>query len=82
LPRWWGWRSSHRARTRRGEGGEKPKPDHPRPGITLAAVSDTMLTTSLLDLPAARKLIRRAARRASVVVVAIHAGAEGTSAST
>ncbi len=37
-------------------------------------------TASLLDLPAARNLIRRAARRASVVVVAIHAGAEGTGA--
>jgi poly-gamma-glutamate capsule biosynthesis protein CapA/YwtB (metallophosphatase superfamily) len=38
------------------------------------------LTASLLDLQAARKLIRRAARRADIVVVAIHAGAEGTDA--
>lgn len=38
------------------------------------------LTASLLDLPAARKLIRRAARRAKIVVVAIHAGAEGSDA--
>jgi poly-gamma-glutamate capsule biosynthesis protein CapA/YwtB (metallophosphatase superfamily) len=37
-------------------------------------------TASLLDLPAARALIRRAARRAEVVVVAIHAGAEGAGA--
>jgi poly-gamma-glutamate capsule biosynthesis protein CapA/YwtB (metallophosphatase superfamily) len=32
---------------------------------------------SLLNIPAAGRLIRRAARRAGVVVVAIHAGAEG-----
>jgi poly-gamma-glutamate capsule biosynthesis protein CapA/YwtB (metallophosphatase superfamily) len=38
------------------------------------------LTANLLDLPAARKLIRRAARRAKIVVVAIHAGAEGSGA--
>ena len=38
------------------------------------------LTANLLDLPAARKLIRRAARRAKIVVVAIHAGAEGSAA--
>jgi len=38
------------------------------------------LTASLLDLPAARKLIRRAARRADIVVAAIHAGAEGADA--
>jgi poly-gamma-glutamate capsule biosynthesis protein CapA/YwtB (metallophosphatase superfamily) len=37
-------------------------------------------TASLLDLPAARALIRRASRRADIVVVAIHAGAEGTAA--
>jgi hypothetical protein len=37
-------------------------------------------TASLLDLPAARMLIRRAARRAQIVVVAIHAGAEGVEA--
>jgi Bacterial capsule synthesis protein PGA_cap len=37
-------------------------------------------TASLLDLGAARALIRRAARRAEIVVVAIHAGAEGAGA--
>jgi poly-gamma-glutamate capsule biosynthesis protein CapA/YwtB (metallophosphatase superfamily) len=37
-------------------------------------------TASLLDLPAARALIRKATKRAQIVVVAIHAGAEGTSA--
>jgi poly-gamma-glutamate capsule biosynthesis protein CapA/YwtB (metallophosphatase superfamily) len=37
-------------------------------------------TASLLDLPSARALIRRADGRADIVVVAIHAGAEGTAA--
>jgi poly-gamma-glutamate capsule biosynthesis protein CapA/YwtB (metallophosphatase superfamily) len=37
-------------------------------------------TGSLLDLPAARARIRKATRRAQIVVVAIHAGAEGTAA--
>jgi len=37
-------------------------------------------TASLLDLPAARALISRAADRASVVVVYMHAGAEGSGA--
>ncbi len=37
-------------------------------------------TASLTDLPAARTLIRRAGRKADLVVCAIHAGAEGTSA--
>jgi Bacterial capsule synthesis protein PGA_cap len=37
-------------------------------------------TASLLDLPAARALIKRAARRASMVVVYMHAGAEGATA--
>ena len=37
-------------------------------------------TASLLDLPAARALIKRATRRASVVVVYMHAGAEGATA--
>ncbi|HXF31092.1 MAG TPA: CapA family protein [Solirubrobacterales bacterium] len=37
-------------------------------------------TGSLLDLAAARKLIRYAARRSPIVVVAIHAGAEGSDA--
>jgi poly-gamma-glutamate capsule biosynthesis protein CapA/YwtB (metallophosphatase superfamily) len=37
-------------------------------------------TASLLDLESARKLIRYAVRRAPIVVVAIHAGAEGSDA--
>jgi poly-gamma-glutamate capsule biosynthesis protein CapA/YwtB (metallophosphatase superfamily) len=37
-------------------------------------------TASLFDIPAARSLIRRAGRHAEIVVVAIHAGAEGTAA--
>jgi poly-gamma-glutamate capsule biosynthesis protein CapA/YwtB (metallophosphatase superfamily) len=37
-------------------------------------------TASLLDIPAARALIERADTRADMVVVAIHAGAEGTGA--
>jgi poly-gamma-glutamate capsule biosynthesis protein CapA/YwtB (metallophosphatase superfamily) len=37
-------------------------------------------TASLLDLAAARRMIRFAARRAPIVVVAIHAGAEGSDA--
>ncbi|HEX3360982.1 MAG TPA: CapA family protein [Solirubrobacterales bacterium] len=37
-------------------------------------------TASLLDLPAARALIRKATKRAQIVVVAIHAGAEGSGA--
>jgi hypothetical protein len=37
-------------------------------------------TASLLDLPAARALIERADTMADIVIVAIHAGAEGTGA--
>ncbi|MGV1049125.1 MAG: CapA family protein, partial [Solirubrobacterales bacterium] len=37
-------------------------------------------TAPLTNLPAARALIRRAARRAAIVVCAIHAGAEGAGA--
>lgn len=37
-------------------------------------------TASLLDLPAARRMIHFAARRSPIVFVAIHAGAEGTDA--
>ncbi|HEX4254072.1 MAG TPA: CapA family protein, partial [Streptosporangiaceae bacterium] len=37
-------------------------------------------TASLLDLPAARALIQKAAQEASVVVVYMHAGAEGSGA--
>jgi hypothetical protein len=45
--------------------------------VAFAPYSDT---TSLLDLSAARALIKRAARQASVVVVYIHVGAEGATA--
>jgi poly-gamma-glutamate capsule biosynthesis protein CapA/YwtB (metallophosphatase superfamily) len=62
-----------------------------RPGeITLVRAGGTRLafvgfapyanTSSLLDLAAARALITRAAKRAPIVVVAIHAGAEGSGA--
>jgi hypothetical protein len=37
-------------------------------------------TSDLLDIPAARQLVRKARRRARVVVVIIHAGAEGAGA--
>ncbi|MDQ6605355.1 MAG: CapA family protein [Actinomycetota bacterium] len=37
-------------------------------------------TTNLLDIPAAQALVRRAGTRASLVVVIIHAGAEGAGA--
>jgi poly-gamma-glutamate capsule biosynthesis protein CapA/YwtB (metallophosphatase superfamily) len=45
--------------------------------VAFAPYSDT---ADLLDLPAARALIKRAAGMASVVVVYMHAGAEGASA--
>jgi hypothetical protein len=45
--------------------------------VAFAPYSDT---ANLLDIPAARTLIKRAGRRASVVVVYMHAGAEGTTA--
>jgi hypothetical protein len=45
--------------------------------LAFAPYSDT---TSLLDIPAARALIRQAARHASLVVVYMHAGAEGSAA--
>jgi poly-gamma-glutamate capsule biosynthesis protein CapA/YwtB (metallophosphatase superfamily) len=57
--------------TVRRAGGEK---------VAFVGFAPYALTANLLDLPAARKLIRRAARRAKIVVVAIHAGAEGTGA--
>jgi poly-gamma-glutamate capsule biosynthesis protein CapA/YwtB (metallophosphatase superfamily) len=51
-------------------------------GVRLAFVAFAPYSydASLLDLPAARALIRRAARRASIVVVYMHAGAEGAAA--
>jgi poly-gamma-glutamate capsule biosynthesis protein CapA/YwtB (metallophosphatase superfamily) len=51
-------------------------------GVTVAFVAFAPYTdtASLLDLPAARALIKRATGRASVVVVYMHAGAEGATA--
>ena len=50
-----------------------------RHGIRVAFVgfAPYAYTASLLDFPAARSLIRAAARRANLVVVYMHAGAEG-----
>ncbi len=45
--------------------------------IALLGFAPYANTASLTDLPAARRLIRRAARRAAIVVCMIHAGAEG-----
>ena len=45
--------------------------------LAFASYADT---ASLLDLPAARAMIKQAARRASMVVVYMHAGAEGATA--
>jgi poly-gamma-glutamate capsule biosynthesis protein CapA/YwtB (metallophosphatase superfamily) len=51
-------------------------------GITVAflAFAPYAYDASLLDLPTARALIRRAAREADIVVVYMHAGAEGPNA--
>jgi poly-gamma-glutamate capsule biosynthesis protein CapA/YwtB (metallophosphatase superfamily) len=48
--------------------------------VAFAAFAPYGYTASLLDLPAARALIRQAARTARIVVVYMHAGAEGTDA--
>ena len=48
--------------------------------VAFVAFAPYGYTASLLDLPAARALIRRAARTARIVVVYMHAGAEGTDA--
>jgi poly-gamma-glutamate capsule biosynthesis protein CapA/YwtB (metallophosphatase superfamily) len=48
--------------------------------VTFLAFAPYADTASLLDLPAARALIKRAAAQASVVVVYMHAGAEGATA--
>jgi hypothetical protein len=48
--------------------------------VALVAFAPYADTASLLDLPSARALIKRAAGRASVVVVYMHAGAEGAAA--
>ncbi len=51
-------------------------------GVTVAFVAFAPYDydASLLDLPAARSLIERAVREASIVVVYMHAGAEGSDA--
>ena len=48
--------------------------------IAFVAFAPYSYDASLLDLPAARALIEQAGRRASVVVVYMHAGAEGSDA--
>ncbi len=48
--------------------------------VAFLAFAPYRYTASLLDLPAARALIRQAAKEASVVVVYMHAGAEGSAA--
>jgi poly-gamma-glutamate capsule biosynthesis protein CapA/YwtB (metallophosphatase superfamily) len=48
--------------------------------VAFVAFAPYSYDADLLDLPAARALIRRAAREAHVVVVYMHAGAEGPSA--
>jgi Bacterial capsule synthesis protein PGA_cap len=48
--------------------------------VAFAAFAPYAWDANLLDLPAARALIRRAGREADVVVVYMHAGAEGSGA--
>src|SRR5947209_6449497 len=48
--------------------------------VAFVAFAPYTYTASLLDLPAARALIRQAARTARIVVVYMHAGAEGAEA--
>ena len=48
--------------------------------VAFVAFAPYDYTASLLDLPAARALIRQAARTARIVVVYMHAGAEGDGA--
>ena len=48
--------------------------------VAFVAFAPYDYTASLLDLPAARALIRQAARMARIVVVYMHAGAEGSDA--
>jgi poly-gamma-glutamate capsule biosynthesis protein CapA/YwtB (metallophosphatase superfamily) len=48
--------------------------------VAFAAFAPYDYDANLLDLPAARALIRRAAREAPIVVVYMHAGAEGAGA--
>ncbi len=48
--------------------------------VAFVAFAPYTYTASLLDLPAARALIRQAARKARIVVAYMHAGAEGAQA--
>jgi poly-gamma-glutamate capsule biosynthesis protein CapA/YwtB (metallophosphatase superfamily) len=48
--------------------------------VAFVAFAPYAYDASLLDLPAARSLIKRAAREAALVVVYMHAGAEGAAA--
>ena len=48
--------------------------------VAFVAFAPYTYTASLLDLPAARALIRQAAQKARIVVVYMHAGAEGAEA--
>jgi hypothetical protein len=48
--------------------------------VAFVAFASYPYDASLLDLPAARTLIKRARREARVVVVYMHAGAEGSAA--
>ena len=48
--------------------------------VAFLAFAPYRYTASLLDLPAAQALVRQAAKEASVVVVYMHAGAEGSAA--
>src|SRR5690242_13875143 len=48
--------------------------------VAFVAVAPYPYTASLLDLPAARALIKQARRQAQLVVVYMHAGAEGAAA--
>jgi hypothetical protein len=48
--------------------------------VAFVAFAPYPWTASLLDIPAAKRLVADAARRADVVVVQIHAGAEGAGA--
>jgi Bacterial capsule synthesis protein PGA_cap len=48
--------------------------------VAFVAFAPYTYTASLLDLPAARALIERAGREAPIVVVYMHAGAEGSDA--
>ena len=50
--------------------------------VAFLAFAPYRYTASLLDLPAAQALVRQAAKEAPVVVVYMHAGAEGSAATT